>query len=75
MNNSFLTCNANGYGKSNNCPTLGYVPLCHYLKRWLLTSSLHIQNRRLCVHVKKHKLHYILLQDVIFCLWGRCYFS
>ncbi len=51
MNSCVSMCNANGYGKFGNCSTLKYFMLCHHLKRWLLTSSPHIQVGRLCIFI------------------------
>jgi hypothetical protein len=46
-----LMCYAHGYGKSGNCPTLGYITLCHYTWRWLLTLDSKVWARRLCLLV------------------------
>jgi hypothetical protein len=43
------TCDAHGYGKFGNCPTLKYIVLCHYMWRWLLASCLEVWARRLCL--------------------------
>jgi hypothetical protein len=51
MNNYVSMCNANGYGKFGNCSTLKYFILCHHLRRWLLTSSSHIQVEILCIFI------------------------
>jgi hypothetical protein len=36
---------------NGNYPTLRYITLCHYSKRWLLVSILHIQIGRLCIFI------------------------
>jgi hypothetical protein len=56
MNIYVSMCNANGYGKFGNCSTLKYFMLCHHLRRWLLTSSPHIQVRRLCIFIENNTM-------------------
>jgi hypothetical protein len=46
-----------GYGKSSNCPTSGYIALCHYTWRWLLALDSKVWARRLCLHVV-YNIHY-----------------
>jgi hypothetical protein len=58
---------ANGYGEFDNCLTSRYIILCHYLRRWLLTSSSYIQVVRLCIHVAN-------ITNYIRCGYKTCYF-
>jgi hypothetical protein len=62
------TSNVNGCGEFGNCLTLKYVALCNYLGRWLLSSSLYIQVKKLCVHVANNI-------DYIGCDYIMCHFT
>jgi hypothetical protein len=60
--NFIPTCNASGYGEFNNCSTLGYVVLCHYLKGgyWLQVHKLHLGD-----YMYLHKTTLIMLNVIM----------
>jgi hypothetical protein len=52
MNYLVPMCYTHGYGKFDNCPTLEYIALCHYLWKWLLTVG------------SKVLINYVYLQQI-----------
>jgi hypothetical protein len=62
------TCYAHGYGKFGNCLTLKYIALCHYTRRWLLTSNSKVWMGRLCLPLIDNNNYFG-------CDCGMCYFT
>jgi hypothetical protein len=71
MNNFVATCNANGFLKNGNYLTLGYITLCHYLKKRLLTSRSQIQAKKLCIHVTNNSNYVGCDCKTLFCVCKR----
>jgi hypothetical protein len=68
-NNFIAMCDADGHGELiGNCLTLGYIMLCHYLWRWLLTSCLEDWLKKLCLFV-------VDIIDYFGCDYKMCYFT
>jgi hypothetical protein len=68
VNYLVLMCDAHGYGEFGNCPTLGYIALCHYLLRWLSTSNLKVWAKKLCLLIEDNI-------DYFGCDYRMCYFN
>ncbi len=62
-----MTSIAYGYEEVNNCSTLIYVVLFHYLNMWLLALSLFIWIKKLCIPTTKN--------NCVGCDCGICYFA
>jgi hypothetical protein len=55
-------------GEFGNCPTSGYIVLCHYPWRWLSTSRLEVWAKKLCLFATNNI-------DYFGCDYRTCYFT
>ncbi len=67
MSNLVLACNANGYGKFDDCLTLKYILICHYSRRWLLAWICTFWAKGLCIFATNNN-------NYVGCDYGTCPF-